>query len=166
MALQQRSIITEQKMVRPADHDPQLSVRRQTIVNRSHVGQDVTALRVRLPTMVAQQEQEWPMDACLNDAAVRSAVHIDPCLAPGILMAKLCCGRSSKGVTKDSHSGHVQPSRELAGRVRTIQSLQPIKDERDVGNPRSQQSVHAMNLLLARPAKTEFRVIPRQPSPY
>ena len=122
------------------------------------------ALRVGLPTVVAQQEHEWPMDACLNDAAVRSAVHIDPCLAPGILVAKLRCCRSSKGMTKDSHSGNVQPSCELARRVRSIQSLQPIKDERDVGNPRSQQSVHAMNLLLARHAKTEFRVVLRQPS--
>src|SRR4029077_1238567 len=136
MALQQRSIVTEQKMVRPADHDPQPSVRGQTIVNRLHVGQDVMALRVGLPTVVAQQEQERPIDASLNDAAVRSAVHIYPCLAPGILVAKLCCCRSSKGVAKDSNAGHVQPSSELARSVRTIQSLQPIKDKRDVGNPR------------------------------
>src|SRR2546427_12946525 len=108
-------------MVRPADHDPQSSFRWQTIVNRLDVGKDLMTLRVGLATVVAQKKQEWPIDACLNDAAVRSAVHIDPCFAPGILVAKLRCCRPSKGMTKDSHSGHVQPSCELARSVRRIQ---------------------------------------------
>ena len=123
-------------------------------------------LRVGLATVVAQKKHESPIDACLNDAAVRSAVHIDPCFAPGIFVAKLrgCC--SSKGVTKYPHAGHAKSSREPAGLVRGVQPFQPIKHKHDVGSPRSQQSVHAMNLLLACHGKTEFRVVLRQPSHY
>ena len=57
------------------------------------------------------------MKASLNDAAEWLTVHIDPCLAPGIVVAELCGCRPTKGVTKYSDASHVEPSRELAGRV-------------------------------------------------
>src|SRR5712692_8360144 len=112
-------------------------MRRQTIVNRLDVGQDLTADRVRRIAVVAHQEHERLMKACLNDAAEGLTVHIDPCLASGIVVAKLRGCRPTKGVTKYSHARHVEPSRELAGRVRAIQPLQPVEYERDVGGPRS-----------------------------
>src|SRR2546421_10558057 len=66
----------------------------------------------------------------------RSTVHVDPCLAPGIVVAELCGGGPTKGVTKYSYAAHVESSRELAGRVPAVQLLQAIKHERDVAGPR------------------------------
>src|SRR5258708_19667066 len=93
-------------------------------------------------TVVAQEKHERLMKACLNNAAEWLTVHIDPCLASGIVVTKLCGGRPTKGVTEYSHSRQVEPSRELTGQLGAVQPLQPIKYKRDVGNPHGQHSVH------------------------
>src|SRR5438034_11797470 len=77
MALQRSSIAAEEKMVRATNLYERPSIRRQAIVNRMQVGRDLTAFRVGLMAVVAQQEHERPPDPCLNHAAVGSAVHID-----------------------------------------------------------------------------------------
>src|SRR6202165_743804 len=105
-------------MVWATDLNAYPSVRRQTIINRLDVGLDLTDLRVgRKIALATQEEHERLVDACLNDAAVQRTVHIDACLAPGILGAELCGLRPAKGMTEYSHPRHVEPSRELAGRV-------------------------------------------------
>src|SRR5258708_38240807 len=114
-------------------------------------------------TVVAQEKHERLMKACLNNAAEWLTVHIDPCLASGIVVTKLCGGRPTKGVTEYSHSRQVEPSRELTGQLGAVQPLQPIKYERDVGNPRGQHSVHTAGLPVWLLAPTELRVILRRP---
>src|SRR6266851_8755354 len=104
------------------------------------------------------------MEACLNDAAEWLTIHIDPCFAPGIVVAKLRGGRPAKGVTKYSHSRQIEASRELARRVGPVQPLQLIKYERDVGGPRSHQFAHTTGLLGLLFLRAEFRVILRRPS--
>src|SRR5579864_9586953 len=132
MALQQGSVVAEGEMVRAANYDAQPFIRRQTIVNRLNVGHDLTNLRVgRKIALAAQQEHERLVDACLTDAAVQRTIHIDACLAPGILGAELSRCRAAKRVAKYSHARHVEPARELARRVRGVQSLQPIEYKRD-----------------------------------
>src|SRR5437660_8100166 len=116
--------------------------------------------------MVAQQKHEWPINTCLNNAAVWRAVHIDPGLASGILVAKLSGCSPAKGMAEHADARHVKLFGELAGCVRGIQLLQPVKDESDVGSPRSQQPVRANFPLLARFFKTEFRVVFRNSSHY
>src|SRR5436305_1888583 len=108
------------------------------IINRLDVGRDLTADRVGQIAVVAQEEHEWLMEACMNDAAEWLTVHIDACFAPGIVVAKLCGCRPAKGVTKYSHARQIKPSRKLAGRVGAVQPLQLIKYERSVGGPRSE----------------------------
>src|SRR3989442_3471904 len=103
------------------------------------------------------------MKARPDDAAEWLTVHIDPCLASGILVAELRGCGPTKGVAKYSHPGQVEPSSKLAERVRGVQPLQPIQYERDVGGPRSQHFVHATGLLVQRLARTELRVILRHP---
>src|SRR5712692_3979284 len=146
-------------MVRATDGDAQPSIRRQTIVNRLDAGQDLTADRIGRMAVVAQEEHERSMDAFLNDAAERATVHIDPGLAPGIVVAELCGCRPTKGVAKRSHARQIEPARKPAGRVGALQPLQPIKYERDVGGPRSQQPAHTNGLLDLLPGRTELRVI-------
>src|SRR5690348_7132671 len=85
-ALQESSVVAEGEMIRAANHDAQPSIRRQSIVNRLDVGHDLTDLRIgRKIALAAQQEHERLVDARLNDAAVQGTIHIDACLAPGIL---------------------------------------------------------------------------------
>src|SRR5262249_6379225 len=116
MALQQGSIVAEGEMVRATDCDAEPSIRRQTIINRLDVGLDLTDFRVgRKIAVVAQEKHERLVDACLNDAAVQRTVHVDACLAPGILSAEVRSCRSAKRVAKYSHARHVEPTRELAG---------------------------------------------------
>src|SRR5258708_2494606 len=102
-------------MVRATDLDAQPSIPRQTIINRLDVGLDLAGDRVGRIAVAAQKKHERLMEARLNDAAEWLAVHIDPCLTPGIIVAKLRSRRAAKGVAKYSHSRHVEPSRELAG---------------------------------------------------
>src|SRR5205085_8358904 len=104
------------------------------------------------------------MKARLNDAAERLTVHINPRLAPGIIAAKLCGYRPAKGMTEYSDAHQVEPSGEAAGGVGAIQLLQPIKGERDVGCPSSQQCVHTTGLLRLLLGRTEFRVVIGRPS--
>src|SRR5467141_637755 len=106
--------------------------------------------------MATQEKHERLVDACLNDAAVQRTVHIDACLAPGILGAELCSSRATKRVAEYSHVRHVEPTRELAGWVRGIQPLQLIKHEGDVGGPRGQQLIGETGQFLSR---KEFRVV-------
>src|SRR6267143_412780 len=99
----------------------------------------ISDLRVgRKIAVAAQEKHERLVDASLNDAAVQRAIHIDGCLAPGILRAELCSCRAAKRVAKYSHARHVEPCRELAARVRGVQLLQPINYERGVAGPRGQ----------------------------
>src|SRR6266403_1780810 len=100
MALLQCSVVAEKKMVRATNLQQRPSIRRQTIVNRSDVGHDLTALRLGLTTVVAQKEHKRPVDPRLNNAAVWSAVHIDACFAPGILVADMSVCRSAKRMTE------------------------------------------------------------------
>src|SRR5215831_5472203 len=123
MALQQRSVVAEGKMVRAADRDVRPSIHRKTIINRLQVGPDLVGLRVGLVAVVTQKDHEWPVDSCLNDTAVGSAVHVDPCLAPAIFLAEFEGCRTSEGMPKNSYARHVQPSRELAGCIRRVQLL-------------------------------------------
>src|ERR1035441_3309144 len=116
--------------------------------------------------LVAQDEHERLMEALPNDAAEWLTVQIDACLAPGIVVAKLRGCRPTKGVTKYSYALHVEPSRELAGRVRAVQPLQLIECERDVGGPRRQQFAHTARLLRLPQPHTELYVILRRPSHY
>src|ERR1700681_2788014 len=67
-------------------------------------------------------------------------------------------------MTKYSHPRHVEPSRELAGRVRSVQPLQLIEYERNISGPRSEHFVHTTGLLGLLLVLTEFRVILRCPS--
>src|SRR5713226_2004762 len=117
MALQQGSVVAKEEMVRPPDRDAQPSLRRQTIINRLDVGPNLTATRVGRLAVVAQEEHERLMKAVLYDAAEWLTVHIDPCLAPGIVMAKLCGCRPTKRVTKHSDAHQVEAPLEPAGRV-------------------------------------------------
>src|SRR5258708_36584772 len=102
-------------MVRATDLDAQPSIPRQTIINRLDVGLDLAGDRVGRIAVAAQKKHERLMEARLNDAAEWLAVHINPCLATGIVVAKLCGCRPTKGVAKYSHPRQVEPSRELAG---------------------------------------------------
>jgi hypothetical protein len=116
VALQQRSVVAEQEMVRAADLDQQSSVPRQTIINRLDVGLDLTALQVGR-VLVAQEEHEGLVQTRLNDAAKWTAIHIDARLAPRMLRAELCGLRPAKGVTEYPRARHVEPPRKLAGWV-------------------------------------------------
>src|SRR5207245_2525 len=90
--------------------------------------------RVGRIALVAQEKHERTRDARPNDATQWSAVHIDPRLAPGIVMAELCGRRPTEGVAEYSHARHVEPSRKRAGRIGAVQLLQPIEYERDVAS--------------------------------
>src|SRR5712671_3518680 len=102
MALQQGSVVAEQKMICAADRDLQPPVRWQAIVNGLNVGLDLTGLRVGFAAVVAEDEHERLMETVLNHAAERLAVHIDSGFAPGIVVAELQGGRSTKRMTKYS----------------------------------------------------------------
>src|SRR5438105_3428385 len=101
-------------MVRAADRDTQPSLPRQTVVNRLDVPPDPARLRIGPMDLVAQYEHERLMQALPNHAAEWLPVHIDACLAPQIVVAKLqrCC--PAKGVAKHSHARHVETAREPA----------------------------------------------------
>src|SRR5260370_1837211 len=113
MAFQQGYVVTEEEMVRATNRDSQPSIRRQTIINRLDVCFDLTSDRVGRITVVAQEEHEGLMEACLNDAAEWLTVHIDPCFAPGIVVAKLCGGPPPKGGATTSPCPLSWPSRIL-----------------------------------------------------
>src|SRR5207244_174492 len=86
VAFQERSVIAEQEMVRAADRDAEPCVRRQTIINRLDVGEDLPADRVGRSAVITQEDHERSLNAFLNDAAERLTVHIDPGLTPGIVV--------------------------------------------------------------------------------
>src|SRR5438445_5985993 len=113
--------------------------------------------------VVAEKEHERPIDPCLNDAPVWSAVNIDACFTPGIFVAKQCRGGPAEGVAEYPHACHVEPSRELAGCIRGVQLRQPIKDKCHVRGPSAQDPVRANVPLLARTLQTKFRVVLRNP---
>ena len=121
-------------MVRATDRDAQPSIRRQAIINRLDIGSDLAVARVGRIAVVAQEKHERTRDARPNDATQWSAVDIDTCLAPGIVMAELCGRRPTEGVAEYSHARHVEPSRKRAGRIGAVQLLQPIEYERDVAS--------------------------------
>src|SRR5580693_1851064 len=106
MAFQQGAIVAEEKVICSANRDAQPSTLREPIVNRLYVGHDLHALRVHFAAVVAHQEHERLMKAFLNNAAEGLTVHIDGCLAAGIVVAKLRCGGPAEGVTEYSDSGH------------------------------------------------------------
>src|SRR5216117_3657703 len=143
MALHQSSVAAEEKMVRATNLYERPSIRRQAIVNRMQVGRDLTAFRVGLMAVVAQQEHERPRTSNLR--------------------GKQCGCGAAKGVAEDSYAGQVEPSRELAGCIRAVQLLQPIKDERNVRSPRRQQPVRTTVPLRARFLEAEFGVVLRNP---
>src|SRR6267154_3096714 len=89
MALQQGSVVAEEKMICAADRDLQPPVRWQVIINRLNVGLDLTGLRVGFAAVVAEDEHEGLMETFLNHAAERLAVQIDSGLTPGIVVAEL-----------------------------------------------------------------------------
>src|SRR6267142_6177058 len=166
MTLQQRAVVAEEEMICAADCDLQPPVRWQVIVNGLNVGLDLTGLRVGFAAVVAEDEHEWLMETLLNHAAERLAVHINPGLTPGIVVAELKGCRSTKGMTKYSDLRHVQARLELARRVCGIQPFQAIEHEANISDPRGQHSVYAtfpLGLLLA---LAEFRVVLRRSSHY
>src|SRR5207237_7744866 len=96
MALQQRSVVAEEEMVRATDRDAHPSIRRQAIIYRLDIGSDLAVARVGRIAVVAQEKHERTRDARPNDATQCSTVDIDTCLAAGIVMAELS-GRSPTG---------------------------------------------------------------------
>src|SRR6266480_5953888 len=88
MAFQQH-LVTEAKVICPANRYEQPSARKAA-VNGLDVRKDLPASRIRqFTTMVAEDKHERLIESLLNDAAVGSAINIDPRLAPGIVMAEI-----------------------------------------------------------------------------
>ena len=140
MTFQQSSVVAEGEMMRTADCKALPSIRRQTIINRLNVGPDLLALRVGLAAVIAEKKHEWLMDPLRNDVAEGSAVQINACLAPRVVVAKLQSRGATERMPQEADPRQIEPSRKLAGLVSGVQPRQLIKNERDVRVPRSDQS--------------------------
>src|SRR5712672_1714053 len=107
MALQQGSVVAEEKMICAADRDLEPPVRWQVIVNRLDVGLDLMGLCVGFAAVVAEDEHERLMETFLNHAAERLAVHINPGLTPRIVVFLFQGWRSTERMTEYSDPRHV-----------------------------------------------------------
>ena len=111
-ALQQGAVVAEHEVEGASNRHAQSPVGRDAIIDRLDVGLDLSARRVGLPAVVAEEKHERLREPVSKHAAVRSAVDVDAGLAPGILVAELQGHGPTQRVTEYAHARHIDASGE------------------------------------------------------
>src|SRR5271165_2685698 len=97
----------------------------EATVNGVDIGEDLPGGRIgQFAAVVAEDKHERLTEALLNDTAERSAINIDPRLAPDVIMAELQRGGAAERMPEHTESLHIQSARKLAGRIGGIKLLQ------------------------------------------
>src|SRR6267378_4642334 len=98
--------------------------------------------------MVAEDKHERLLEALLNDAAVGSAINIDPRLAAGIVMTELQRRCAAERMPKHAEPLHIQPARKLAGRISGVQMLQLAHHKVRIAGPHGKKTVDQATRLV------------------